>query len=334
MRILHLLSSPAFSGPAENILLLASAQRTLGHQVTVAVDRTRLPTSEEAATPVFDSAGLLDESGLHLSVKSGPRQWLSDIRRLSLSPAEVLHCHFSHDHLLCRIGRNPQALLVRSIHAPRSLRWSTPSANAFTVPFPALLPRLRVAGVVLPALVDERFRPSKDRESLRASLGLSGSPLIGVVSAFQPSRRHDVAIEAFALLVRSHPAARLALVGDGTLEPTLRATVSRAGLTGSISFLGYRRGAEYLRVLQSLDQVWILGLGNDFSARAAAQARASGVRVLAVDQGALSQHADALVPLSAPEIALAASDLRPLGKPHPANLDVARGILALYEGLR
>ena len=41
MRILHLLASPFFSGPAESVALLALAQRALGHEVSVAVDRKR-----------------------------------------------------------------------------------------------------------------------------------------------------------------------------------------------------------------------------------------------------------------------------------------------------
>ncbi|HMK72392.1 MAG TPA: glycosyl transferase family 1, partial [Myxococcaceae bacterium] len=40
MRVLHLLSSPVFSGPAEAVALLAGAQRRAGAEVSVAVDRT------------------------------------------------------------------------------------------------------------------------------------------------------------------------------------------------------------------------------------------------------------------------------------------------------
>ena len=48
MTILHLLASPFWSGPAENVALLARAQREAGHEVTVAVDRRRkeIPAEE------------------------------------------------------------------------------------------------------------------------------------------------------------------------------------------------------------------------------------------------------------------------------------------------
>ena len=52
MKILHLLASPVWSGPAEPVALLAAAQRALGHDVRVAIDRKRLlVSSEELALP-------------------------------------------------------------------------------------------------------------------------------------------------------------------------------------------------------------------------------------------------------------------------------------------
>ena len=198
--------------------------------------------------------------------------------------------HFSHDHSLARLaGRRP---LVRSIHAPRSLRWSTPGANAFTVP-PGLSHTLKRPWVELPALVDERFTP--DREGARAELGLCGAPLVGMISTFQPSRRHGLALRAFVELSVERPEAQLVLVGDGGLESKLRAQVAELGLSRSVHFAGYQSGARFVRHVQACDEVWVLGLGNDFSARAAAQARACGARVLGVAEGALPLLADAVV---------------------------------------
>jgi hypothetical protein len=296
VRIVHLLASPVFSGPAENVALLARAQRSLGHEVTVAIDRRRSGTgSEEPAAPRFASEGLLCDAGLELSTKSPPWRTALDVLRLRALEADVVHAHFSHDHLLARLAGRKR--VVRSIHAPRSLRWSTPRANAFTLP-PGLNRALEVPWVELPALVDETFRP--DREAARRELGLSGEPLVGMVSTFQPSRRHSVALAAFAELRKSRPSARLVLVGDGVLEAELRAEVAARGLADAVRFAGYQTGDRFVRHLQALDEVWVLGLGNDFSARPAAQARACGVRVIAVAEGALPNLADAVV---APEAA-------------------------------
>src|SRR5688572_13371037 len=134
MRILHLLASPVFSGPAENVSLLAQAQRALGLDVSVAVDRKRTEvSSEEPAVPRLRELGLLDEGGLELSVKSSPLAMVRDVRLLKRRRVDVVHAHFSHDHFLARFGRPVGARVIRSVHATRSLRWSLPAADGYTV---------------------------------------------------------------------------------------------------------------------------------------------------------------------------------------------------------
>ncbi|NTX16692.1 glycosyltransferase [Myxococcus sp. CA051A] len=335
MRILHLLASPFFSGPAENVALLALAQREAGHEVTVAVDRRRkeMP-AEEPAVPRLRALGLLDDEGLELSVKSPPWRVWSDLRRLRARRVDVVHSHFSHDHFLARWGRPQGAVLVRSLHAPRSIRSSLPAADAYTVPASSLLPRLLERGRtarVLPALVDPRFRPESDREASRRELGLKGAPLVGMVSTFQPSRRHAVGVEAFALYREQRPDARFVLVGDGALLEATRSQVASLGLTDAVVFTGYQQGEDFARWLRALDEVWLLGLGNDWSARAAAQARACGVRVVAVEEGALPELADARVVEPTPEAVVAASlsgQRAPVA--HPTNASIAADVLALY----
>ncbi|MFP2930226.1 glycosyltransferase [Pyxidicoccus sp. 3LG] len=339
MRILHLLASPFFSGPAENVALLALAQREAGHEVTVAVDRRRTDVpAEEPAVPRFRELGLLDEGGLELSVKSPPWGMWSDLRRLKARELDVVHSHFSHDHLLARWGRPRGAVLVRSLHAPRSMRASLPAADAYTVPASALLPRLREKGrtaEVLPALVDSRFHPAEDRHALRRELGLTGAPLLGMVSTFQPSRRHSVGVEAFALYRKQRPEARLVLVGDGALLEATRKQVEQLGLSDAVTFAGYQQGEAFARWLRALDEVWLLGLGNDWSARAAAQARACGVRVVAVEEGALPDLADARVASPTPDVVVAAAlsgQRAPVA--HPTNARIAEDVLSLYARAR
>ncbi|XXF80562.1 glycosyltransferase [Myxococcaceae bacterium GXIMD 01537] len=337
MRVLHLLASPFWSGPAENVALLALAQREAGHEVTVAVDRRRTDiAAEEPAVPRFEALGLLDDGGLELSVKSPPRSVWRDLRRLRARSVDVVHAHFSHDHFLARWGRPKGAVLVRSVHAPRSIRSSLPKADAFTVPASSELPKLMGRSVwVLPPMVDPMFQPAADVATLRRELGVTGAPLIGMVSTFQPSRRHDVGVAAFARLRESRPEARLVLVGDGARVGEVRQQVEGLGLSGAVTFAGYQQGGAFVRWLQALDEVWILGLGNDWSGRAAAQARACGVRVVAVDEGGLGALADERVEELTPEAVVTASlsgnrsTLAPL-----SNQRIASDVLALYERVR
>ncbi|MGZ3459652.1 MAG: glycosyltransferase [Archangium sp.] len=337
MRILHLLASPFWSGPAENVALLALAQREAGHEVTVAVDRrrTEIP-AEEPSVPRLKALGLLDEGGLELSVKSPPWAVWRDTRRLKARSVDVVHAHFTHDHLVARWGRPRGAVLIRSVHAPRSLRSSLPDADAYTVPSSSMITRLVGRRVrVLPPLVDPMFRPTEDREALRRELGLTGSPLFGMVSTFQPSRRHSLGVEAFAKLRQGHTGARLVLVGDGEQVELVRQQVRGLGLEEAVTFAGYQKGEAFVRWLRALDEVWVLGLGNDWSARVAAQARACGVRVVAVEEGNLPSLADALVEELTPEAVVAASEsgARALVA-HPSNARIAADVLALYEQAR
>jgi glycosyltransferase involved in cell wall biosynthesis len=337
MRILHLLASPFWSGPAENVALLALAQREAGHEVTVAVDRRRTQVdSEEPVVPRLEALGLLDRGNLELSVKSPPWSVLRDMRRLRGRAVDVVHAHFTHDHLIARWARPPGAVLIRSIHAPRSLRPSLPRADAYTVSAATDVPRLEGRKVrVLPPLVDPRFKPAERRDTLRAELGLRGTPLIGMVSAFQASRRHSLAIAAFAQLRLTRPEARLVLVGDGELQEQARQQVREQSLLEQVTFAGYQQGDAFVRWLQALDEVWILGLGNDWSGRAAAQARACGVRVVAVQEGALPALADVRVEQLTPEAVAAASLSQERARvEHPSNQRIAEDVLALYEQAR
>lgn len=305
MRILHLLASPWWTGPAEAVALLALAQRRLGHEVSVAVDRLRTDApSEEPSVPRLESLGLLDDSGLELSVKSSPSAMFRDIRRLRQTPADVVHAHFSHDHLVAWLASKGRTRLVRSVHAPRSVRRLMPGAHGWTVPYAELARMLMGQRIlVLPPFVAPEFTRPAHREALRNSLGLEGDPLIGMVSTFQQSRRHDVGVAAFARLVERNANARLVLVGDGGLLDDVKADVAARGLSARVTFAGYRGGAEFVSWLQALDVVWILGLGNDWSGRAAAQAKACGVRVVSVDEGALASNADETSTLDPAELA-------------------------------
>ena len=335
MRVLHLLSSPVFSGAAEAVGLLAEAQRRAGAEVTVAVDRTRAGTgSEEPAAPPFEALGLLDARGLLLSTRSGPLRMLADARRLSRAELEVVHCHASHDHWLAWLGRPAGARLVRSVHAVRSLRWSLPPADATTVPVPELAAQLPPGpSMVLPALVDTSlFRPGTQRAALRRALELPAGPVVGMASTFQASRRHELALAGFAELLVRVPEATLVLLGDGVLEPDIRARVRRLGLEARVRFAGYQRGAELVRWLQALDELWVLGLGNDWAGRTALQGRACGARVVASRLGALPRWADVVLEELTPgALARAALGAERRSATVPDVAAVAAQVLALYR---
>lgn len=74
----------------------------------------------------------------------------------------------------------------------------------------------------------------------------SGSPVIGSVGRFTAEKGHRDLLDAFALVRRSHPRARLVLVGYGELEAELRRQADRLSLDGAVDFAGARDSAELL----------------------------------------------------------------------------------------
>ncbi len=316
----------------DNVALLAAAQAALGHHVEVAIDGLRGSLgSEEPAAPRLRATGLLSPLALELSTKSTPWGLYRDARSLRAADADVIHCHFSHDHWLARWSKPKRAKIVRSLHAPRSLRPSMPRADAYTVPFEAMQGDLPQApSWVWPAMSDAAFKPASDRSAVRKMLGLTDAPLIGMVSTFQASRRHSVAIDAMNEVRRRHPHARLVLLGDGEGEQRIRDQVAALGLGEVVRFVGYQRAEALVCWLQAIDEVWVLGLGNDFSGRAALQARACGARVVAVDEGALSLWADTLVDPVAKSVAHAALASTRRERALPRSSEIAHSMLALY----
>jgi glycosyltransferase involved in cell wall biosynthesis len=102
------------------------------------------------------------------------------------------------------------------------------------------VPRAKIRFV--PNGVDtERFRPDPAvRERVRQEFGMGEQFVWLAVARFEEAKDHRTMIEAFASLCRSHPAASLLLVGQGTLEPASKALAASLGLGDRVRFLGVR----------------------------------------------------------------------------------------------
>ena len=194
--------SPARCGAARRSRWPSSPRRSAppGTAVSVAVDSTRAGTgTEEPAAPTAGVDGAL-ETGcappLHPRRSAG--------RVAGHAAAGAARARRGARPLLPRpLGRPPRAargaVVVRSVHAPRSLRRaSLPRADAFTVPTRDLGAGVCAGrGAFFPPLVLPPSSPDRPCAALQASLGLS-APVVGMVSTFQCSRRHVLALTAFA----------------------------------------------------------------------------------------------------------------------------------------
>jgi len=290
MRILELLSSPVWTGPAEPMASVAGYLRSRGHEVEVAVDARR-PGDLRAR---LRALGFAIRDDLALSTKGFPPALLGDARRLADLGRrfDVVHAHFSNDHVAALVGlwrRRERPRVVRTVHSARSLRrrlmqgWAhrrtdglvticADHARILAERFRVPEERILATGGAVDA---EAFRP--DGPDLRGALGLEpGQPVAGIVSRVKPGRGHAELLAAFRTVADRIPEARLLVVGRGEGLPEVRERAAQLGLEREVVFAGYRTGSELAAAYRTLDVKVLLAEGNDGTCRALLEAMACG----------------------------------------------------------
>jgi glycosyltransferase involved in cell wall biosynthesis len=289
MRVLELLASNRWTGPAEPMASVARELIRLGHHVEIAVETARGGT----IVGHLRGLGLTVREELGLGPTAGARGFLRDLRRLRgmARDFDVLHSNFSHDHLLALLAlwrRGPRRL-VRTIHSSRSLE---PRAMQG-------LGHRASDGLIAVCeaharLLESRFRVPPERilatrgavdaatfapegPDLRAALGLeAGAPVAGIVTRIKAGRRVEELVDAFRIVADRLPEARLVVVGRGEGLEELRVRVAHRGLQREVVFAGYRTGAELAAAYRTFDVKVLLGEGNDGTCRALLEGMAAG----------------------------------------------------------
>ena len=195
--------------------------------------------------------------------------------------------------------------------------------DLFIAPAQAILTRLvEYEGVdpaqtrCLPNGVDcEHYLPfsDADRRAQRQARGLPPEPyLFGCAARMVPVKRHRDLIDAFALVARTHPQARLVLIGRGPLEAALREQVAQHDLNDQVVFHGEE--SDMAKLLPLLD-TFILASSTEGSSNAILEAMACGLPTIATSVGGNTELVEAgltgfLVPPGAPDqLALAMCEL-------------------------
>jgi glycosyltransferase involved in cell wall biosynthesis len=108
--------------------------------------------------------------------------------------------------------------------------------------------------VVMPNGVDTQlFRPQNDTQTVRASLGLDGQPVVSFVGSFQLWHGIEQLVESFARVLHEVPQARLLLVGDGPARPNVEDAVRRLGLASNVTITGLVPQAKIPEILAAVD---------------------------------------------------------------------------------
>jgi glycosyltransferase involved in cell wall biosynthesis len=91
-------------------------------------------------------------------------------------------------------------------------------------------------------VISNPYIPRADAPAVdvRALLGIpAGAPLVASIAILRPEKAFEVLIEAFSLVVRSVPEARLLLAGDGPCRAMLEGTAAEFGVGDRVHLVGH-----------------------------------------------------------------------------------------------
>jgi glycosyltransferase involved in cell wall biosynthesis len=92
---------------------------------------------------------------------------------------------------------------------------------------------------VIPNLIDGTKLGRLPHDEARAALGLPADPLVGFVGHFHDVKGHDILIDAFPMVLRDVPEARLVIAWSGIGDRrAVRAAIARAGIAHRVIELG------------------------------------------------------------------------------------------------
>jgi glycosyltransferase involved in cell wall biosynthesis len=149
-----------------------------------------------------------------------------------------------------------------------------------------------------------RFAGTHNGADIRAEFGADADiPLLGFVGRLVPSKGLNYLLEAMSLIIKRHPSARLAIVGDGALMDKLKTKADSLGINGSIIFTGRRRDVP--DILDALN-VFVLSSVKEGLPNSIIEAMASGLPIVSSDVGGVGElitHEETglLVPSKEPE---------------------------------
>ena len=159
-----------------------------------------------------------------------------------------------------------------------------------------------------------RFRSGSARDALRRELGIERTvPLVGVAGRLEPRMGHAELFEAWPSIIGEFPAARLLVVGDGSLRPRLEARARELGLVSQIIFAGRR--TDFPHVLDAIDLLALPSLSE-------------GMALTAIEASAMGRPVVATAVDGIPEVIREARTGRLVPPADPAALSRAiRGVL-------
>ena len=232
--------------------------------------------------------------------------WPWRLRRyLDVHRIDVVHSHSPLPGAVARVISGHGRLLVHTEHNMWDrYHWATRAVNAATFRrnqaviavsegVAGSIRRRCLRGGVEPEVVIHGTsggrvqRGPAARRRAREALGLDPTTFVaGSVGNFTPKKDHATMLEAFAIVRRAVPDARLVVIGSGPLEAELHRRARQPDLAGSVDFTGTRDDVELL--LAGLD-VFVMSSRYEGLPIALLEAMSAGVPPVATRVGGIPE---------------------------------------------
>jgi glycosyltransferase involved in cell wall biosynthesis len=294
---------PAVGGTERQAASLAEGLAASGHRVTIlTLARMDAPPREERNGLLIERALIGSGRGPVFALTYGA-SLLYHMRRLQAGHA-ILHAHHLYLEAMAAVwagrraglpaiakvaGGGPDGDLARLRRA--HLLWTLPLLRrlhrvvAISAEIEAELAAHGFGAdriVRIPNGVDViRFAPPPDPEAAWRETGL-GPETVLFLGRLEAEKGANVALHAWEKVVRSRPAAKLVLAGDGPTRAELEAEVRRLGLENRVRFLGARPDPE---TLLRASQVFVLPSRSEGMSNALLEAMATGLPCVATRVG-------------------------------------------------
>lgn len=308
LTILQLASSSSRSGELGHVVSLCSGLLRRGHRVLLGA-RTR--RKGKPFTLVLEQ--VQEIRGLEvvrLALEGGFRPWadVPDVRRLRAllvrERVDVVHAHRGKEHWLALLAvRGTRVPLVRTRHVVTPVRrhilnrWQLRHTDVVIATATPIAQQLRAAGpeadvrLMHGGIDTGRFFPGPPAEGVRAELGAApGVVVVGAVGRATRVKGYDVLLRA---MERVHAGGRnvhaLLALPEGTSDRGSLEAQART-MHCPVTLLGFR--ADLPEVYRCMDLAVISSLGSEGNSRAALEAMASGLPLVATRVGCLPDLVD------------------------------------------
>lgn len=296
MRIVHLVETLDVGGLERFVVDLAREQKCAGHTVYVYCMFRGGALGEQ-----LRHAGIAIRE-LHKTPGFSPRFLIQLVSNLRADSPCVVHTHNPGVHpygaLAARLAMVPA--IVNTRHGVMTSMCLTKSERIFRAMMPLTSRVVFVSDDSRRVLVEERGLPARKAQVIRNGISLApfGRPAapgqarprirFGSIGRMVPVKGQNVLIDAFAVVVRSLPAAQLLLAGGGPLMAELEAQVARLGLQSNVMLEGTTPGVS--RLMQSFD-VFVLSSLSEGLPITILEAMAAGLPIVSTRVGGIEEVA-------------------------------------------